>query len=323
MIHHLELIKESDYQRTYKVPNVIIFLEKEYKMSSPSNLFGALNKANKSFDSLAVELWGENNSNLLNVHIPYKFYRKTIWAPKFFSRRDYLEWQKKNNVEKRLIRHCVICNEQYEKGKTALRGTCGNQTCIDAFLSLRGQSISKTHWCYSENYSSIRDKRINTRLQNDVILNRVYVPWNKGKTGVYSQDTIEKIKTSTRKQFESEKIIKTSIEKKIEMLLLTLGIKYKYSYFVGGRQYDFCVLNKFLIEVQGDFWHANPKYWGDVEGKKPLREHQKMKVLDDIIKVRIAKENGYNLLCVWENDINNDWNNVETSIKTFIGVINE
>ena len=63
----------------------------------------------------------------------------------------------------------------------------------------------------------IQERRVATRLLNDKKLNRKYKAWNKGKTNVYSKNTIEKIRNATIKQLHDQKYKKK--EEKIENFL--------------------------------------------------------------------------------------------------------
>ena len=52
----------------------------------------------------------------------------------------------------------------------------------------------------------------------------------------------------------------TSLEQKIETILKDLGIKYKKQVILGSEfnfKADF-VIEKIVIEAQGDYWHGNP-----------------------------------------------------------------
>ncbi|MFA5586330.1 MAG: NUMOD3 domain-containing DNA-binding protein [Saccharofermentanales bacterium] len=98
---------------------------------------------------------------------------------------------------------------------------------------------------------------------------------------------------------------KTSIEKEVESFLIDNNINYKYNH-IDKFQYDF-LLEKYniIIEVQGDYWHANPLYYSDNDKNlKPLNETQKYKVKLDKDKNNYIK-NKYNIIYLWETDIKN------------------
>lgn len=270
-------------------------------MNSPGNLIRALNANNQSLHDLF-----ENKADFNAVWETAKISRKKIVVKKY-SPDGLLKFKKELKdlkKEEKSWRLCAACGAECKKSKRDV-GTC-SEACRNVKLAQRNESVKKTHWCKSENYESIRDKRITTRKRNDKLFNRVNIPWNKNKTGIYSLETIEKIRNATRNQFHKEAFKKTSIEVKIENFLKEINVNYKYSFILAQRQYDFVLQDaKCVIEAHGDFWHGNPSFWG--EGKKPLREHQIMKRLDDKIKERLAKENGYKYFSFWEHDINDNW----------------
>jgi len=86
------------------------------------------------------------------------------------------------------------------------------------------------------------------------------------------------------------------------------NIKYISQRFVGGKNYDFLIENtNIIIEVQGIFWHASPKIY------KPndIVKHPNTKGLlakdvwkKDKEKKIIAEKYGYNVLYLWEDEIN-------------------
>jgi len=94
---------------------------------------------------------------------------------------------------------------------------------------------------------------------------------------------------------------KNKIEIKTEEWLKNNNIKCKYNYILDKLfQYDFIVNDNILIEVQGNFWHANPKIYKT----GPIYEQQKERVNNDKIKLKYALDKGYKIYYIWEDDIN-------------------
>lgn len=101
--------------------------------------------------------------------------------------------------------------------------------------------------------------------------------------------------------------IPNRLESKVAQALTDLGIGFEFSFWIAGRQFDFRI-GDVIIEIQGDFWHANPKFYseshelsfpGNVKvtaGDLWKKDHRK-KVL--------AESRGYTVLYVWESDIRN------------------
>lgn len=96
-------------------------------------------------------------------------------------------------------------------------------------------------------------------------------------------------------------------EIKVEKWLKENKIDYEYSPIMsnGKRnfQFDFIVHKKrILIEVQGDYWHGNPLFYDENE----LNEHQLKKIELDKLKVQYAKDHNFQLIPIWENEIDNN-----------------
>jgi hypothetical protein len=69
------------------------------------------------------------------------------------------------------------------------------------------------------------------------------------------------------------------------------------------KQYVYDIFaNKKIIEYNGDFWHCNPiKYSADyINPRTKLKAVDKWEV--DHVKLQYAKDQGYEVLVVWEND---------------------
>ena len=98
--------------------------------------------------------------------------------------------------------------------------------------------------------------------------------------------------------FGFDPLKKTEPEKKFEAWLQTKNIDYKSPYPLKGKLYDFYIPSKnILVEIDGIYWHAK----GLLD--KDLNETQKLNKLNDSRKTCIAKENGYTLVRVWEDEI--------------------
>ena len=96
---------------------------------------------------------------------------------------------------------------------------------------------------------------------------------------------------------------KTKIEKVTEQKLQELGINFKYNFILQNKaQYDFLINDDVVLEVHGDFWHGNPEVYNT------LTERQVYKKQRDIVKQKLAEDNGYRYIVIWESEIKqNDW----------------
>lgn len=93
---------------------------------------------------------------------------------------------------------------------------------------------------------------------------------------------------------------KTKPEIEFENFLIKNNIQYKYGFYLCGKIYDFLLIKKNLIvEIDGVYWHGK----GLSESK--LNNVQKRNIKNDLLKNSIAKENGYKLIRIWEDEIKN------------------
>jgi very-short-patch-repair endonuclease len=114
-------------------------------------------------------------------------------------------------------------------------------------------------------------------------------------------------RASHKSQFKNKKM--NEIEKKVYDYLNLLGLNFDYSPILASYQYDFIIRNqRILIEVDGDYWHGNPKYYNvdGTDGKRKLNEIQLSKIDRDTEKSEWAKSRGFEIIRIWEDEINNN-----------------
>lgn len=111
---------------------------------------------------------------------------------------------------------------------------------------------------------------------------------------------------------------KPKTEDQVEEILRELDIPYSRSFYLKGRQYDFLLPNaKLIIEVNGDFWHANPaKYKADDVLPQPKRNITAQALWDkDMAKKQLAESCGYRVVAIWEHDLKTK---TKVELKAFI-----
>ena len=136
-------------------------------------------------------------------------------------------------------------------------------------------------------------------------------PWNKGKTGIYTEETLQKIKDARAKQVLPVK--DTKPEKDLQKILNDKGIEFeKHKPILG--QPDIFIEPNICIFVDGDYWHANPN---DFTHKGKL--HPRFKPGDHIVGNLSAKDKwakdksvtqrlkkkGYKVMRFWHSELEN------------------
>ena len=92
-------------------------------------------------------------------------------------------------------------------------------------------------------------------------------------------------------------------EKRVGEILEALGLKIKRQKWIRQKSYDIQILGtRILIEVHGDFFHANPTIYSAeaiIHGKTTAAEIWKR----DEARIQIAKDYGYIPIVIWEAEI--------------------
>jgi len=117
----------------------------------------------------------------------------------------------------------------------------------------------------------------------------------------------------------------TSIERRIRVLLDSMGLYYvqekKLTWKNKNRYFDFFVTDglnySFLIENDGDYWHAT-EYTEGIMKYKDLTAVQKKNLRNDKFKTNMAKELGIPLLRFTESEIKNNINYCKECILQMI-----
>jgi hypothetical protein len=126
------------------------------------------------------------------------------------------------------------------------------------------------------------------------------------------------INSSKNKNYEINGIKLNSIEYTVGILLNTMNLDWKHEQIFNFENTcylpDFYIESKNLIvECYGDFWHANPKFFTEIQ-----TTHKNRVVKDiwqyDLLKKEIFEKNGYKYLFFWEYDIIENLENIKTKI---------
>lgn len=154
-------------------------------------------------------------------------------------------------------------------------------------------------WKSSEFKSWLRKHMVDTYGKGSL-------PNNNGSSDSWGWNKLTEIEKEERlkilfSNFES------SIEKNIHNLLTDMNIGFTTHFFVDNLSYDIKINDtKKLIEVQGDYWHANPNKFkeNDLIANKKLGTISAKEIwCRDEEKKRRAEKFGYSVLYIWESEI--------------------
>jgi len=154
------------------------------------------------------------------------------------------------------------------------------------------RKISEAVSHYYENWSDTEREahRNRARIGQRKVRDRdpVYYSYIKKKAGL----------ESVRKR---ERYVMNKIEKRVQEELEKRKLNFEYSIILGHKQFDFGNKEtRILIEVQGDYWHANPNVYKD----KSLTKTQISNIERDLTKRDFATKHNMALFYIWEKQIN-------------------
>lgn len=225
---------------------------------------------------------------------------------------DFLSYTKQFKADFPKLRECIICKELcFSSGKDA---TC-SRACM---TKLRETWIgTKSHRFGVECKQSTKD------IISTAALQRIKDGIPHGRLGkTFSQESRDKISSTriergcsvgikngmfgkTHTPEAIEKIFSHRKMNKLERLVADVldshNIQYHFQFFINKegicKSYDFKLKDtNIILEIDGDFWHGN-------KTSKVKFEKYKTVQLNDILKTKLAEDNGYQVIRYWESDI--------------------
>lgn len=195
----------------------------------------------------------------------------------------------------------TACNTDRNKTKKV-------NTCINRYgaVNVLSKNTVKYH------------KRNNTVSQRYGVSNVRQLESVKQKINKTMMQKYGKLRISTFKGYSINKMNK--FESLIANILVDNHIPFTFSKYIGRKQYDFKILDtRILIEAQGDFWHANPKFYkkDDILKMPSGKKYTAQEIWDkDEYKKELALRHNYNIIYIWESDKNN----AESIILSALGI---
>jgi G:T-mismatch repair DNA endonuclease (very short patch repair protein) len=98
-----------------------------------------------------------------------------------------------------------------------------------------------------------------------------------------------------------------------EKILEKNKIKFLKEKYLNSNKFkiDYIILPNIAIEIQGDYWHGNPKFYPD---ENKLNTVQSKNILRDIKKEKWLIDNNYRYVAIWQNDLELNIDKIEENI---------
>ena len=120
------------------------------------------------------------------------------------------------------------------------------------------------------------------------------------------------------KLLSSQRKFISKLHNNVKKFLLQNNItEFESEKFIGYYHVDECNEKlKLIIEIQGNYWHANPAIYkaDDIINHKTAKQIWKK----DNIKKKFLENKGYKIYYIWEKDFKDNPNKVIEDVKKFI-----
>lgn len=194
-------------------------------------------------------------------------------------------------------KNCIICGKEFYKPKCLDRVKCCSRECSNESKKGKpawnkglkmGDDFSQKCRLSHIGISYLNRKKPGKFSEEHLSKLKGRTPWNKGKTNVYTEDTIKAIRKARLNQRFNAK--ETKIEKITQSFLEKMGLQFESQVPLEGVTIaDFYLRNSnTVIFCDGDYWHRKPEV-----AERDRRQN------------KILKEAGYRVIRLWEKDILN------------------
>jgi len=171
------------------------------------------------------------------------------------------------------------------------------------------------------------DKFFNIKIQkwdiekfNDFKKDILIIPWDKM---LLNYDLTKKEFFRLKEYFNIDNYVykhhnfyNTKPEQMFEQLLINKNVKYVREKYINNNRWrvDFVIEDLYFIEINGDYWHANPRVYLN----KTLTKVQENNIKNDSLKKEFILSIGKKLFYIWEMDLYNNIDSIDKFLDKFL-----
>lgn len=197
---------------------------------------------------------------------------------------------------------CSVCGVEFTRSPAQVKSKHEGIYC-SAVCHYRGRSLGLTSRVVTEPYV-----RVAPPLPPEVYA-RVWAARRRNGTDRHSEDTRARLREATARAIAEGRVAKSSgLEDEVAQVLDTLGVGYSRQVGIRGERgryvavVDFMLADGRALEVNGTFWHTDPRVYAD----GPLFPVQRRNADAWARKLAALTARGIPLVCVWELDFRED-----------------
>ena len=256
----------------------------------------------KKSNAMCLEYWLEKTDGNLeeanNLHIQYK---KSVVPSciEFWLKKGFTEEESKIKVSELQQKKSIKSANNRKEGKHNNKLS----TRLEYWLEKTNGNLEEAERLLKERQSTGSLKKFIERANGNIEegMKNWLARQEKWQNTLNSKSIEEKLEINYKrvKQFFIDDYKKNSISEPEKILKSILKCESQIK--VGSYFYDLFLENK-IIEFNGDYWHCNPKKYKPNYYNKRTNCLAKDLWKRDEIKNEYAKQNGYSILVVWEDE---------------------
>lgn len=172
----------------------------------------------------------------------------------------------------------------------------------------------------SDSFFNVKIQKWDIEKFNSFKKDILIIPWDKM---LLNYDLTKKEFFKLKEYFNIENYVykhhnfyNTKPEQMFEQLLINKNVKYVREKYINNNRWrvDFVVEDLYYIEINGDYWHANPRVYLN----KTLTKAQENNIKNDSLKKEFILSIGKKLFYIWEMDLYNNIDLIDKFLDKFL-----
>jgi len=172
----------------------------------------------------------------------------------------------------------------------------------------------------SDNFFNVKIQKWNIEKFNNFKKDILIIPWDKM---LLEYDLTKKEFFRLKEYFnivnyvyKHHNFYNTKPEQMFEQLLINKNIEYIREKYINNNKWrvDFVIEDLYYIEINGDYWHANPRLYSN----KILTKVQEKNVKNDSLKKEFILSANKKLFYIWEMDLYNNIDSIDKFLDKFL-----
>lgn len=263
----------------------------------------------------------------VNYNFPYISNKNNLYNEYFINLKSFTDIRYEYGISYRnidfLLNYYNIKKRDKKTSSKLISIKKYKKTCISKYGTDNVSKLNNVNFKKNINYknSKLKEKLNNNKIlyewiKNEYQFGNIYNIYKNNNKDFIKNEYIKLINNyykywtnlndDEKNNLLNEKFI--PLESFICEILNKMNISYITNFSIGKNIFDIKIINSnILLEINSDFWHANPLLYNKTDILKfPFKKEKVMNIWNkDNKKNKIGENMGYKIIYIWENDLKN------------------